>query len=38
MGICSANDPMDAKERAFTYGSIQLRVEDEKKHLPKGGK
>jgi len=26
---------MDEKEKAFIYGSIATRVEDEKKHMPK---
>jgi hypothetical protein len=29
---------MDDKEKAFLFASIQLRIEEEKKHLPKGGK
>lgn len=29
---------MDDKEKAFIYASVQLRIEEEKKHLPKGGK
>lgn len=29
LGICSANEPMGDKERAFTYASIQLRNEKE---------
>lgn len=35
MGICSANDPMDYKERVFTYGSILTRVEAEKEEARK---
>lgn len=30
MGLCSANEPMDYRERVFTYGSILARVETEK--------
>ncbi len=30
LGICSADEPMGDRERAFTYASIQLRVEEEK--------
>lgn len=35
LGICSANDPMEDKERAFTYASILVRVEQEKKEAAK---
>ncbi|MCF6466342.1 hypothetical protein [Clostridium sp. Cult2] len=30
-GECTINDPIDDKERAFIYGSILTRVENEKK-------
>jgi len=30
-GICGADDPMGQRERAFTYASIDLRVEEEKR-------
>ena len=30
-GVCGADDPMGQKERAFTYASIDLRVEEEKR-------
>jgi hypothetical protein len=26
---------MDQREKAFVYGSIQARIEEEKKHIPK---
>jgi hypothetical protein len=29
---------MDDKEKAFLFASTQLRIEDEKKNRPKGGK
>lgn len=42
LGIGSANDPVDDKERAFIYGSIIVRTEKEqeeaRKMKRKGGK
>lgn len=42
LGLCSANEPMGDKERAFTYGSIMVRTDQEKKEASKikakGGK
>lgn len=35
MGICSANEPMGFKERAFTYASIMVRIEKEKEEARK---
>lgn len=35
MGLCSANDPMDYRERVFTYGSILTKVEAEKEEASK---
>ena len=35
LGICSANDPMGDRERSFTYGSILVRTEQEKKEAAK---
>jgi len=35
LGICSANDPMRDRERAFTYASILVRIEDEKREANK---
>lgn len=29
LGLCSANDPVSNKERAFIYGSILVRTERE---------
>lgn len=42
IGECTIMDPIDDKERAFIYGSISLRIEEEKKQASKiksrGGK
>lgn len=42
LGLGDANSPMDDKERAFTYASIQVRIEHEKKEAElakkKGGR
>lgn len=35
LGICSANDPMGDKERAFTYASIIVRTNKEKEEARK---
>lgn len=35
LGICSANDPMGYKERAFTYASIIVRAEKEEQEARK---
>jgi hypothetical protein len=35
LGICSANDPVDERERAFIYASILIRVEQEKREAAK---
>jgi hypothetical protein len=34
-GICGANEPMGQKERALTYASIQLKVEEDKREAAK---
>mgnify|MGYP000946301249 FL=1 len=35
LGLCSANEPMGYEERVFTYGSILVRVEQEKNQASK---
>jgi hypothetical protein len=35
LGICSADEPMGNKERAFTYASIIVRTDNDKKEARK---
>lgn len=35
LGLCDANSPMNQRERAFTYASIDLRCEAEKREAAK---
>lgn len=35
LGICSSNDPMGYKERAFAYASIMVRAEKEEQEARK---
>jgi len=34
-GICGPNDPIEQRERAFIYASIDLRVKEEKREAAK---
>ena len=34
-GICVADDPVDPRERAFIYASIDLRIKEEKRQATK---
>ncbi len=35
LGICSANEPMGDKERAFTYASIIVRTDKDREEVRK---